>query len=130
MQLTVKACSFAIMCAVAGVVIKQLRPDYSILIRVAGSVAIASFAITAAEPIIAFIRSLIDSEALGGYGSVMIKALAVAILAELCSEICRDCGETSVALGVELVGKLEILIMALPLLGKLLETVREVLSMG
>ena len=89
-----------------------------------------SLAITAATSLSfpAYVRSLFSGADFGEIGSILLKALGVAFLAQICSDICRDCGENSAAAGVELVAKLEILLLCLPMLEKVLGTAREVLS--
>ena len=78
-------------------------------------------------PLISFLKEL---EALGGeeYLTVMLKSLGIAIVTSLTSEICRDSGEASVASRVELFGKCEIIILALPILKSLIKLMSEVLS--
>lgn len=128
MSLSIKICMLALVCTVAGVVIKQIRPDFAPLVRVAGNVAIVTVAVTLFIPTVAYIRSLFAGGSLGEYGGIITKALGIAVLTQLCADICRDCGESSVASGVELIGKLEMLVLCFPMIEKLLDSVREVMS--
>jgi stage III sporulation protein AD len=130
MSFSVKACLFAMLCTVIGVIIKQIRPDFSPLVRIAGTVAVSSAALSLMLPMITYIRSLVDRVSLGEYGDIIIKALGVALLTQICADICRDSGEGSAAAGVELVGRIEILLLCFPILERLLSSVREVMSWG
>ena len=55
------------------------------------------------------------------YLKVLLQVLCVAFLTHICASICLDCGEGTIAEYVELGGKLEILILALPLMREILE---------
>ena len=127
-SLNVKVCFFAILCTVVGVVIKNIKPEFSPLVRIAGSVAVSMLALSIILPIVTYIRSLFNGSSLGEYGDAVIKALGIAALTQICADICRDSGEGSAASGVELIGKLEILLLCIPMIEDILTTVREVMS--
>ena len=127
-SLTVKVCFFAILCTVVGVVIKHIRPEFSPFVRIAGSVAVSMLALSIILPIITYLRSLFDSVSFGEYGGIVVKALGIAALTQICADICRDSGEGSAASGVELIGKLEIVVLCLPLIEDVLSTVKEVMA--
>ena len=128
--LSIKACLFAIICTVVSVIIRQVRPEYAVLVRVASTVGICAVAISVALPLITYLRSLYLgglSESFNYVGNV-IKALGVAILSQVCADICRDLGEGSAASGVELIGRIEILLLCVPMLETVISTVGEVLA--
>ena len=58
----------------------------------------------------------------------VLRALGIALICELTALFCRDLGENTLAEGVQLFGKLEILILSLPLLDKVLEMAKELLQ--
>lgn len=55
--------------------------------------------------------------------AVLIKALGIAYITYIASEICKHAGEGSIASQVELVGRMEIMILCIPFLKKLLSFV-------
>ena len=127
--LSTKVCFFAILSVVVTVVIKQIRPDYAFLVRIASTVAICAVAVSVAAPMIAYMRSLFSGEALESFAYVgnVLKALGVALISQICADVCRDCGEGSAASGVELIGRVEILLLCIPMLEAVISTVGEVL---
>ena len=129
-ELSIKVCFFAIVCTVMAVVIKQVRPEYAIFVRLASTVGICAVAVSVAMPLITYIRSLFEGEVLEGFDYVgnVIKALGVAILSQISADLCRDLGEGSAASGVELVGRIEILLLCVPMLETVISTVGEVLA--
>lgn len=129
-EISVKVCFFAIVCTVAAVIIKQYRPDYAFLVRVASTVGISAAAVSVAMPIIAYINSVFESGLGEEYAYVgnVIKALGIAVLTQICADVCRDCGEGSAASGVELMGRVEILLLCIPMFESVISTVTEVLA--
>ena len=66
------------------------------------------------------------------YGKVDIfspitKALLIALLCQLTSEICRDFGENSIASKVELGGKIAIIYLSIPLVKEVLKSAGQIL---
>ncbi|MCD8219931.1 MAG: stage III sporulation AC/AD family protein, partial [Ruminococcus sp.] len=64
----------------------------------------------------------------GSYLAILWKALGVCYLTGIAGDLCRDCGETALAQMAELWGRLSLVLLSLPLLEALLETVTGVLS--
>lgn len=126
--MSIKICFFAIMCVVVASVIKHLRPDFLPFVRIGATVAVSALAVGVIAPVVTYLNSLFESTSLGEWGSSVLKALGVALLVQICADICRDCGESSAASGVELVGKLEIIILCLPMIKSIISTAWEVLQ--
>ena len=128
--LSIKVCFYAVICTVTSVIIKQCRPEYAFLVRLASTVGMCAVAVSVALPIITYIKSIFAG-GLGdefGYLGNVLKALGVAVLTQICADICRDLGEGSAASGVELIGRIEILLLCVPMLESVIVTVTEVLA--
>ena len=63
-----------------------------------------------------------EQEQLWGRGeyTVLMKALGIGVVCQFTAELCRDAGEAVLASRVEFFGKIEILLLSVPLLQKLL----------
>lgn len=101
-------------------IIKQVRPEFSLLLKFAVLAAIFLLVIHMIE------RSAGDIEALFSladinvsYFSVMLKMLGLCITAQLAENICKDCGENALASVVETAAKCSILLVALPIANEL-----------
>ena len=124
-----KICALAIICGAVGIVIRQIKNEMSFGVRAAGGVLIFGMIMISAEPLL---RSFSEMSKLGAgveYIEIMLKALGVALVAHVCAGICRDCGEAGIAGGVELAGKIEILLLCLPLIERILGYASEIISM-
>lgn len=121
-------CGLGLLCAVTAMVIKQLRTELALPVRLAGSILLLGAAVAVAVPLYSYLDSLISTSALSEYAPILFKALGIAFLTHLSAEICRDCGEPSAASYVELAGKLEILILSLPLIASILGVAADILN--
>lgn len=123
-----KVCALAVICVAVGAVINQIKRELSFAVRCAGSILIFGMIVISLEPLLAELGAVRGLEGSGEYVEIMLKALGVAILTQICSGICRDCGENGISAGVEFAGKTEILILCLPLIKRILEYAAEILS--
>ncbi|MBR2721481.1 MAG: hypothetical protein IKC31_05215 [Clostridia bacterium] len=111
-------------------ILRSTKSDFVPLVRVAFLVILGIFAIGMCSPLIEYLGELGSNAALLGHAPVLFKALGVAILTELCSQITRDCGEGTLSQGVEAVGKIQILLLCLPLIKELLSLAVGLLEWG
>lgn len=123
-----RICGVGIIAAVAAVVIKQIRADAAVPVRLAVNVILFGAALSLASPVYSYINDMISASALSEFGSILMKALGIAFATHICSEICRDVGEASIAGGIELAGKCEILLLSLPLITSILNTASDILE--
>ncbi len=62
------------------------------------------------------------------YMGTLVKMLGVTYIAEFSSSICKDAGYQTIAKQIEIFGKLAILVMSMPILTALLNTIQGFLS--
>jgi len=115
---------------VALLVLKQFRPEWGILIRLGMLGVMFGFLLSMVTTILGFANDMSGEEALlpDGMWQLLLKALGVTIVTEVAASICRDSGEAGMAQWVETAGKLEILVLALPLISEVLSMVKSLLS--
>ncbi len=110
--------------------VKAWKSELLPLLRIALSLLFAGAALGASAPLVAYLKELTGQEGVAQYATVLLKALGISVLTQCCSELCRECGESGIAEGVELVGKTEILLLCLPLMGEIIKTAGQWLSLG
>ena len=125
-----KICGIALISAICGIVIGQIRKELSFAVRVAGAILIFGMIFTSLSPLLSEVEGLLSFGGISEYIEIMLKAFGIAFLTHICATLCRDCGESSLASGVEFAGKLEILILCLPLISKILNYASQIISMG
>jgi len=88
-------------------------------------VALIGIALSVFLPVIEYINFLAEEYSVK-YVSVLWKSLAVSMLTATASDICRASDEHAIADKVELLGKCELLVIALPLIRELTELIVEI----
>ena len=126
-----KVCMFALLGVSALLLLRQWKADLLPLLRIALWLGLGMTALTLLTPTVRYLQSLLGESALPAEQiTVLFKALGITLLAQNCADLCRDCGENGAAAGVEWVGRLEILLLCLPLIKELLAVAGELLSWG
>ena len=125
-----KLCMLALIGVAAAVIVKQWKADFVPLVRLCVVVLFGTAAIGIATPLINYLGSLMEVGGVSPYAAILFKALGIATLTQVCSEVCRESGEASAANGIELVGKIEILLLCLPLIEEILGAAKGLLTVG
>ena len=108
---------------------KTGKTEYGIYISVALSLLIFFFILGKLEVMIDTVRMIgsyisVDT----AYMGTLVKMLGVTYIAEFSSSICKDAGYQTIAKQIEIFGKLAILVMSMPILTALLNTIQGFLS--
>lgn len=128
---TVKIFGVALLCLMLTLVLRKWNADMAILVRAVAAVVLCAASVYALRPILDFLRSFAEYESFESAFpviGVLFRALAVAMLTEVCASICRDCGEGTLATYVELGGRIEMILLSIPLLEEITRTVRMILD--
>lgn len=72
-------------------------------------------------PTVSYIKQSIGQTPLSAWSETIFKALGIAFIVEITADACRDAGESGLAAKLELCGKAELLLLALPLIEELFE---------
>ena len=59
----------------------------------------------------------------------MLKALGIALLSRFCADICRDCGEGTLAGAVESIGRIAIFALSVPVMIEIIGVAKDMLQM-
>ena len=108
--------------------LRELRPTFIPPVRLGATIVLLGASLALYAPVITRIEALFSQTGAGEYMDVVLRALGIALICELTALFCRDLGEGTLAEGIELFGKLEILVLSLPLLDKVLEMAKELLK--
>lgn len=105
------------------------KSEYGIYISVALSLAIFASIIGRLTVIVDAMRTIagyINMDT--AYIGTLIKMLGITYVAEFSSGICKDAGYQTIALQIEIFGKLAVLVLSMPVLMALLNTIKDFLS--
>ena len=108
---------------------KSGKSEYGIYISVALSLVIFFAIIGRLEVIIDALRTIANYINMDtAYIGALIKMLGITYVAEFSAGICKDAGYQTIALQIEIFGKLAVLVLSMPVLMALLNTIKEFLS--
>ena len=121
-------CGVALVGGMLMLFLKELRPAMLPPLRLAVSLLLLGCALALYAPLLSRVQELLQSTGVGEYADVLLRALGIALICELTAILCEDLGEPGVARGIHIFGKLEILVLSLPLVDKVLELAKELLQ--
>lgn len=125
-----KICGIALLCVAFLVVTKELKGGYPWAVRAVGVIFIGSLLVINIDGLKNELDTFLKLGNSSEYIAIMLKSLGISFLVKICSDICRDCGEGSLAFGIESAGKLCVIYMCLPLISDMLGCANEILDMG
>ena len=125
-----KIFAVALISVASGAVIKLVRGELAFAVRMAGVILVFGIMLLSLESFLRELSAIFDAGGFSEYIELILKALGVAILTHFAATVCRDCGEAGLAGAVELSGKLEILLLSLPMIERLLRYTAEIASLG
>ncbi|OQB25207.1 MAG: Stage III sporulation protein AC/AD protein family protein [Firmicutes bacterium ADurb.Bin182] len=126
-----KTIALAIIATVFCVLIKSYKPEMALQISIAAGILIILSAIEQITGISKAISKMAEEYGINiTYITVILKAIGIAYLTQFAAQICKDAGETAIAGKVELIGRVLILAMALPLVTVLLKMIQSIVGTG
>lgn len=119
--------------AVAGVLLavqfKSGKAEYGIYLGAALSILIFFQILGKLNVILEVIKTIGEFLPLNKiFAGTLLKMLGITYVAEFSASICQDAGYQTIARQIEILGKLTILVMSMPVLLALLQTIREFLT--
>lgn len=125
---SMRICASALLAVFCFAAVKRVNPNFDMPMRLVATVVFLGMTVTVASPVFSYISEMIAKTELEEWRGVLFGAVGIALLTHVTAELCRECGEGSIGGYVELVGKLEILILCLPLVQELLEEVKNLVA--
>lgn len=123
-----KIVAFAFMALFIVMIFKGRRDDLAVYISIAVGIIIFLFMITKITAVLQFIQQLSSKANIDFvYLTTVFKILGIAYLASFCSEICKDAGQANIGTKVEFAGKILILVLAVPILMAVLQSILKIM---
>ncbi|MGG1515262.1 stage III sporulation protein AD [Paenibacillus oryzisoli] len=109
-------------------IIKEQKPMFAFLLAAFTGIAIFLFLIGKISAVIGVLEDLaVKSNVNMVFLKTILKIIGVAYIAEFGAQIVRDAGQESIASKIELSGKVLIMVMAIPIITVIIETVVKLL---
>lgn len=114
----------ALIAAVLSVILKNQRPEIAVQISIVTGIVIflmLIFRISAVLSLLQEIASKVNIDFV--YLTTILKIVGIAYITTFGAEVCRDAGEGAIASKIEFAGKILIMVLAIPVLMAVLETI-------
>ena len=119
----VRIAALGIVGALLGILLKGQKKEYELFVTLGVSLCIFYFIISKLELVLAVINRMQEYVELDtGYIAILVKMIGITYVSEFSANLCRDAGYQAVAGQIEMFGKLSILVISMPVLLVLLET--------
>ncbi|MEW5785651.1 MAG: stage III sporulation protein AD [Bacillota bacterium] len=110
--------------AVLVIILREYRPELAVQVSLVAGVIIMLLVINKIVGVI----NVITETAVGAgvnlvYLQTLLRVIGIAYLAEFGAQVCRDAGEGSIASRIELAAKVIILVMAVPIVVEVMESI-------
>lgn len=129
MEIFLKACGGILIGVLLWVCLDKQGKDIGLLLTVAISCMVMVAAIAYLRPVLDFIQRL---QSIGNLNremmEIIVKAVGVGILSELCALICKDAGNAAMGKTVEILSTAAIIWLSLPIFEKLLSLIDTILG--
>lgn len=117
-----KVFGVALIAAMLITLFRKWGSDFSTLLKVSAGAIVAAACVSGIAPIVEYVRELGEASLPWETVEGMLRVLAVAMVTHICATICRDCGEATLGGYLELGGKVEIIVLTLPMIKDIVET--------
>lgn len=109
-------------------VVKEQKPLFAFLIGASTGIYIFMFLIGKIGGVIEVLEQLAEASGVQMiYLKTILKIIGIAYIAEFGAQIVRDAGQESIASKIELTGKVMIMVLAIPIISVIIETVIKLL---
>ena len=109
-------------------ILKQYKPEYAIQVSIIAGIIILFMGFGKLSVVIDLLKNLANKVDINtNFFSILLKITGIAYLTEFASNVCKDAGETAIASKVELVGRILIVAISIPIISTLLETMQSLI---
>lgn len=120
----IKVSLFGITAVILVLFLKAGRSEWGIIVSMGAGVLIAIYLIGFLQQLSSFLESWENYLGeVSEYTGILWKALGITYLCEFAGNVSRDAGNTLIAAQIELCGKIAVLLLGMPVLWSLVETI-------
>ncbi len=124
----VQIVGLGLVATILALVVKEQKPMFAFLLAVASGVIIFTFLIDKISEVIRILERLaVQADLNLVFLETILKIIGIAYIAEFGAQMTRDAGQGAIASKIELAGKVLILVMAVPIIQIIIETVIDLL---
>lgn len=123
-----KIIALGILICVVIIIIKQIKPEFAVLVLIAGSIIMLCYLFNYFTNILGVFDKIISKTGINAeLFAIILKIVGIGYLIEFAANICADSGNPAIADKIVLGGKLIILTVSMPIITNLLDIIVELL---
>lgn len=124
-----KAAAVVLLAVILGLAVGKQERDIALLLAMAGCCILGVITISYLEPALDLLRELESLGQLqGGMLGILLKAVGIALTAEIAGMICTDAGNGSLGRTLQMLGSAVILYLSIPIFHSFLTLIQEILG--
>ena len=117
-----KIVGVALTLCVAVVITRQIRPELSAVLLMAGGLLLSLYVVDMLEDVFGVFSRILETTKIdSSLFAILLKIVGIGYLTEFSASICNDSGNSSIALKLQLAGKLTIFVLSIPVITKLVD---------
>lgn len=112
-------------------IVGQFHKEYSLFIILSVCLLLIALLTQNMEKIISFMREMEENLQIGDvYFKLLFKLFAIAYVSQTTASLCSDLGHQAISFQIEMVGKIAIFSLSLPVLRTILSSIEELVRIG
>lgn len=124
-----KAAAAALIAAMLGIILQKQGKEYALVLLLAVGAMGTCLALSYIRPVLSFLERLrdlanLDNDVL----KILLKAVGIGMIGEICGAICSDSGNSSLAKMLQILSAAAILWLSLPIMEQVMDLIVEVLE--
>jgi len=124
-----KIVAFSIVSVILITILKTVKKeDFALILTIIASLVLFGVLLLKLEDITDLLTNLIIKSGINKeYLTLLLKVTGISYVIELATNICKDAGNSSIASKLEMLGKISIVVLTIPILTSVVSTVLEIL---
>lgn len=115
--------------ALLAVMLKPYRKEFAVAVSIVTGLVVVSMVLSYMGTVFDAFGSVLDKTGMNpGYFMLIMKVTGIAYAAQFAASLCRDAGESAIAVKIETAAKVSVMVLTLPVLKDFLETVAGILG--
>ena len=124
----IKIIGIGLIALVSILILRQYKPEFAIYASLMAGIAILFISLGQLSGVVNLLKDISSRANINSqFLSVLLKITGIAFLTEFAVSISNDCGETAIANKIDLGGKVLIIVISIPIISALLETILKII---
>lgn len=117
-------CSLAVCAVIISKLVEKGNSDMKFLLTMSVVVMLSMKAVTEMSGVFDAVSELVDKTELSGeYIKIMFKSLGICLVCRISTDCCKDAGESAIASQIELLCRVSLILISLPLYSSVIEII-------